>query len=243
MVSRARASGVIREPMDPKTDPASADYKQVRTVIDKAIGDLKAQGAELADPVVIPGLKDRVTKLYDGNEFETERAVNDYLAALPNAPVKTLREILLSGKVTPLRATQLMNSVSRSTDDAGYLQILQLGEETRRLVLKIMADNRLDALVYATFDHPPGVIPPDILSNPDPRDIAGLGNNRRLSPVLGFPAMTVPAGFTVDGLPVGLEFLGRPFSEGTLLKLGYSYEQGTRRRKSPSTTPALPEEP
>jgi len=50
-------------------------------------------------------------------------------------------------------------------------------------------------------------------------------------------------GFTADGLPVGLELLGRPFSEGTLLKLGYSYEQGTHRRKLPSTTPALPGEP
>ena len=165
------------------------------------------------------------------------------MAALPNAPVKTLREILLSGKVAPFRATQLMNSVSRSTGDAGYLPILQLAEETRRLVLKIMADNRLDALVYATFDQQPGAIAPDILSNPNPKDMAGLGNNRKLSPVLGFPAMTVPAGFTADGMPVGLEFLGRPFSEGTLLKLGYSYEQATHRRKPPSTTPALPGEP
>ena len=95
-----------------------------------------------------------------------------------------------------------------------------------------------DALVYATFDQQPGIIPPDILTNPDPRDIAGLGNNRKLSPVLGFPAMTVPAGFTADGLPVGLEFLGRPFSEGTLLKLGYSYEQGTHRRKLPPRHPS-----
>ncbi len=232
--------GVIREPMDPKADPASADYKQVRAVIDRAIGDLKAQGASLADPVVIPGLKDRLTKLYDGNEFETERALNDYLAALPNAPVKTLREILLSGKVAPFRAAQLMNSVNRSTDDAGYLPILQLAEETRRLVLEIMTDNRLDALVYATFDQQPGAIAADILSNPDPKDMAGLGNNRKLSPVLGFPAITVPAGFTAAGLPVGLEFLGRPFADGTLLKLGYSYVQATRRRKPPSTTPALP---
>ncbi len=235
--------GVIREPMDPKADPASDDYKQVRAVIDRAIGDLKAQGAELADPIVIPGLKDRLGKLYDGNEFETERALNDYLAALPNAPAKTLREILLSGKVAPFRATQLMNAVNRSTDDPAYLPILQLAEETRRLVLEIMADNRLDALVYATFDQQPGSIMADVLTNPDPRDMAGLGNNRKLSPVLAFPALTVPAGFTSAGLPVGLEFLGRPFAEGTLLKLAYSYERSTRRRKPPSTTPPLPREP
>jgi Asp-tRNA(Asn)/Glu-tRNA(Gln) amidotransferase A subunit family amidase len=235
--------GIIREPMDPKADPSSADYKQVRTVIDQAIGDLKAQGAELVDPVVIPGVQERVTKLFDGNEFETEGALNSYLAGLPNAPVKTLDEIILSGKAVPYRAAQLMKAASRSTGDAGYLEILRLREETRLLVLKIMADKRLDALAYATFDRQPGQIAPDILSDRNPKDLAGLGNNRKLSPVTGFPAITVPAGFTADALPVGLEFLARPFAEGTLLKLGYAYEQATHRRRIPPTTPALPGEP
>ena len=70
-------------------------------------------------------------------------------------------------------------------------------------------------------------------------DTAGPGNNRRLSPVLGFPAMTVPAGFTAEGLPVGLEFMGRAFAEPTLFRLAYAYEQGTHHRKPPQTTPAL----
>ena len=51
--------------------------------------------------------------------------------------------------------------------------------------------------------------------------------------------MTVPAGFTVDRLPVGLEFLGRPFTEAELLGLDYAYKQGTQRREPPPTTPAL----
>jgi Asp-tRNA(Asn)/Glu-tRNA(Gln) amidotransferase A subunit family amidase len=55
--------------------------------------------------------------------------------------------------------------------------------------------------------------------------------------------MTVPAGFTTVALPVGLEFMARPFAEGTLFKLGYAYEQGTLHRKPPLTTPALPGEP
>jgi Asp-tRNA(Asn)/Glu-tRNA(Gln) amidotransferase A subunit family amidase len=55
--------------------------------------------------------------------------------------------------------------------------------------------------------------------------------------------LTVPAGFTTDGIPVGIEFMGRIFSEPTLLKLGYAYEQGTSNRKPPASTPALRGEP
>jgi len=93
--------------------------------------------------------------------------------------------------------------------------------------------------VYATFDHPPLRIPTDALTQ-TVIDSTGPGNNRRLSPVIGFPAMTVPAGFTADGLPVGLEFMGRPFAEPTLFKLAYAYEQGTHHRKAPTSTPAVP---
>ena len=78
----------------------------------------------------------------------------------------------------------------------------------------------------------------------DPQlDTTGQGSNRRLSPVLAFPALTVPAGFTTDGMPVGLEFVAWPYAEPMLFRLGYAYEQGTRHRKPPATTPALPGEP
>ena len=234
--------GVIRQPMDAKTDPASEDYRKVRTVIDRAIGDLKALGAEVVDPVVIPALIERVNKPYDGNVFETETAINRYLAQHPNAPVKTLREILLSGKVVPSRVRALMNSVGKSTEDSGYLQVLLSNEETRQTVLGVMADHKLDALVYATFDHQPVEIGPDDMTNPLV-DTSGIGNNRRLSPILGFPAMTVPAGFTSDGLPVGIEFMARPFAEATLFKFGYAYEQVTHHRKPPALAPPLRGEP
>ena len=87
-------------------------------MIDRAIGDLKALGAEVVDPVTIPGVIDRVNKGYDGNVFETEHAINKYLAQHPNAPVKTLREILLSGKVVPSRARTLMRNIGKSTEDS-----------------------------------------------------------------------------------------------------------------------------
>jgi amidase len=235
--------GVIREPLDPKTDTASDDYKKVKAVLDKGLADLKQFGAEVMDPVTIPEVKDRVKKAFDDNLFESEQAIDGYLAKHPNAPAKTLREILLTGKVVPSRATRLVTNVGRTTDEAGYLKVLLLREETRQIVLQLMADHRLDALVYATFDYPPAVIRADVLTNPSFLDVADPGNNRRLAPILGFPAISVPAGFTADGLPIGIEFMGKAFSEPTLFRVAYAYEQATHHRKPPATTPQLPDEP
>ena len=78
-----------------------------------------------------------------------------------------------------------------------------------------------------------------MLTNPDTEDAYARGNNRYLSPAVGFPALTVPAGLTDDGLPIGLELLAGPFAEAALLRLAYAYEQGTHRREPPVTTPAL----
>lgn len=231
--------GVIREPTDTRTKPTSEDYIKVKVVIDKAIGDLKALGAKVIDPLTIPNLKILLEKT--GTGFETEKAIEEYLAGHPNAPVKSLRDILLSGKVVAYRRNSLINCIAKTTDAPAYLQSLLAREQLRQAVLKIMADNDMDALVYASFDHQPTLIPADVLTKKDTN--FDLGSNRYLSSMTRFPAMTVPAGFTSDKLPVGLGFLGRPFDEGTLLKIGYSYEQGTHHRVAPSTTPSLPGEP
>ena len=64
-------------------------------------------------------------------------------------------------------------------------------------------------------------------------------NSQVFSPATGFPAITVPMGYTRTVLPAGLQLLARPFAEGTLFKLAYSYEQGTRHRRPPPTVPPL----
>src|SRR5947199_5301159 len=121
---RGARLGIIREPIDPKTDTASADYKKVKAVLDKAIADVKGLGAEVVDSVTIPDLKDRVKKGFDDNLFETEPAIDGYLAKHPNAPVKTFREILVTGKVVPSRSSRLMTNVRRTMDEPGYLKAL-----------------------------------------------------------------------------------------------------------------------
>ncbi|HSF19768.1 MAG TPA: amidase family protein [Vicinamibacteria bacterium] len=231
--------GIVREPMDAKTDRESEDYRKVRMVIDAAIRDLGSLGAELVDPVTIPDVQELIEKTFDENDYETEEATNHYLAEHPNAPASTLRQILVTGPITPWRATSLLNVVGKSTNDAAYLPALHAKERLRLSVVKLMADLELDALVYATFDHQPTPIAPDVLTNPNPDDAYGIGNNRYLSPVIGFPAITVPAGFTADALPVGIELMGRPFTEGMLLQYAYAYEQKTRHRKPPESTPEL----
>lgn len=72
---------------------------------------------------------------------------------------------------------------------------------------------------------------------------AQTGVNCQLSAHTGFPALSVPAGFTEDGVPVGLELIGPAWSEGRLIALGYSFERATRHRRLPTSTPPLPSRP
>ena len=233
---RGARIGVLRQPQDPGAEPESEDYGKVKAVIDQAISDLRAEGAEIVDPVELSELEIVSTI---GNNYETESATNSYLAELENPPYESLGDILLTGRVNPWRARSIMALMGKTTDDAGYLEVMKKRERIRQAVLKVMSDHDLDALVYATFDHQPSLIADDVETNPSPADNYGWGDNRGLSPAIGFPALTVPAGLTSDGLPVGLEFLGRPFTEAMLLGLGYAYEQATGHRRAPDATPPL----
>ena len=228
--------GIIRDPMDTRTDPSSEDYTKVRAVMDRAIAQLSALGAEVIDPLEIPGLEVLGTI---NNSYETEQATNEYLAQLSDPPYTTFRDILLSGIVNPWRSRGMWGVAGKTTDDPGYLEVMLKRDAVRTAVLKAMADHNLDALVHATFDHQPTLIALDVETNATPKDGYGWGDNRQLSPATGFPALTVPAGFTTDDLPVGIEFLGRPFTEGMLLSLGYAFEQATGHRRAPASTPSI----
>ena len=230
--------GVIRDPMDGSVDPESEGFRQVRARIDAAIADLRRLGAVVVDNVAIEGI-DRINTVFGLNSFETEEATDAYLAEHEHAPYKTLASILLTGRVTPWRARGMAGLLGKTTRDPGYLEYLLARDRIRQDVLVAMADHDLDALVHATFDHPPTLIAHDAETNPTPADDYGLGDNRLISPITGFPALTVPAGFTPDGLPVGLEFLGRPFTEAMLLRFGYAFEQGTGYRGAPESAPPL----
>ena len=194
-------------------------------------------GADAFD-VAIPGIE-HVGTVFGANSYETHEVTDAYLAELRDPPYRSLASILLSGRVNPWRAAGMADLLGKTTRDLGYLEYLLARDHVREDVIATMAEHDLDAFVYATFDHPPAPIADDVETNSAPDDRYALGDNRSLSPLTGFPALTVPAGFTDDGLPVGLEFLGRPFTEAMLLGFGYAYEQATNPRRPPSTAPPL----
>ena len=164
--------------------------------------------------------------------------INDYLPRLaPDAQAKTLEDIIKSGKFHPSIEKRLLDRQAEPplTENPRCTQVAQNTQQMREAVQKVMDDNTLDALVYPTWAFPPRMI--GDLNTPH-------GNNSpRLSPPTGFPAITVPMGFVRDSLPVGLQVLGRAWSEPTLIKIVYAYEQATRHRRPPASTPPLPARP
>jgi Asp-tRNA(Asn)/Glu-tRNA(Gln) amidotransferase A subunit family amidase len=102
----------------------------------------------------------------------------------------------------------------------------------RDAVTRTMDRLQLDAVIYPTWSNPPRLI--GDLNTP-----AG-DNSQVFSPTTGMPAITVPMGYTRNNaLPAGLQLLGRAFDEGRLIKLAYGYEQATKWRRQPGTTPPL----
>jgi amidase len=109
-------------------------------------------------------------------------------------------------------------------------------EQLLMIVLKVMADNNLDAIAHRSVEHSPTLIKDGI--NPPYTNMEGA---IRLNTILiHAAAITVPAGFTSQGLPVGITFLGRAYSEPQMIKLAYAYEQATHHRRPPKSTPELP---
>jgi Asp-tRNA(Asn)/Glu-tRNA(Gln) amidotransferase A subunit family amidase len=227
---RGMRFGLIRQPMDKDTDVNVPDFKEVRAMIDRVVVTLRARGADVIDPIEIPNLRTLLEGSgTQGSTFETEQATDDYLAQHQNAPIRTFKAIADSPLLVESRRRGMLDAVGHRPTEPTFLVQLRTRESLRTQVLKTMADNRLDAFLYASFDHAPTRLP---------RITAG--SNRLLSTFLGFPALAVPGGFTSDGLPLGFELLGMPFAEGTLFKAAYDFEQSAKLRRPPASAPALP---
>ncbi len=114
----------------------------------------------------------------------------------------------------------------------GCQNYLRARERFRTAVTALMDSLKIDAFVYPTWSNPPRLI--GDLNTP-----AG-DNSQVFSPRTGFPAITVPMGYTrANALPAGMTFFGREWSEGTLIGLAYDFEQATKHRRAPASTPPL----
>jgi amidase len=121
------------------------------------------------------------------------------------------------------------------TPEQKHYEYLKARETLMTNLLKVMADNNLDAVVHKSTEHQPNLIK-DAITPPYASTRGVISLNTFLVYV---PVVSVPAGFTTDQLPIGITFLGRPYSDAKMLSLAYSYEQATKHRKPPATTPAL----
>jgi Asp-tRNA(Asn)/Glu-tRNA(Gln) amidotransferase A subunit family amidase len=234
---RGARIGVVRQMFDEQ----STD-RRVLELMSQALQDMEAAGATIIDPADIPDLE--VSKDTSERQYRKERPeradrlkydVDRYLASLgPDAPYKSLQEIFESGKYHPFLEKRLAEAVAfegAPEDHPKHQESLEKSERLRQKVLGVMDDLELDALVYPTFHYPPRLL--GDLNTPR------YSNNTTLGPPTGFPAITVPMGFTYGELPAGIQFLGRPFDEPTLIRLSYSYEQATQHRMPPTSTPPL----
>jgi Asp-tRNA(Asn)/Glu-tRNA(Gln) amidotransferase A subunit family amidase len=200
---------------------------EVAGLVTKALDQMKAQGAEVVDAVV-PGLDDL---LRDGSviadEFKFDLAA--YLAKQPNAPVTSLGEILERGLYhDQLEATFRLRNSPAVRESEHYRQALVKRRALAEAVTATLEGQKLDVLVYPTLRRKPTLI-----------GEAQIGTTCQLSASTGFPAISMPAGFTVDGLPVGLEMLGGAFTEPRLLNLAYAWERAATPRRAPWSTPPL----
>ena len=143
--------------------------------------------------------------------------------------MKSLGEILERGlHHAQLDQTFRLRNAPETRDTEHYRQALVKRRALRTAVLATFEEQRLDAVAYPTLRRKPALI-----------GETQIGTTCQLSATTGLPAISMPAGFTVDGLPIGVELLGGAFAEATLLKFAYASEQATKPRRPPFSTPAL----
>jgi Asp-tRNA(Asn)/Glu-tRNA(Gln) amidotransferase A subunit family amidase len=219
--------GVFRRYVDAATgDP------EIKALTEKAIADLKAQGAEIVDPFDIPNFESLTEKIGCGN-FQAD--LNQYLAQhAPNAQYHSAQEILDSRLMLPAVEPRFKRSLEARPEQPNPCPDTWHDAKKiafRQAMTDAMDAQHLDAILYPTWSNPPRKV--GDLKSP------GGDNNQVLSPMSGFPAITVPMGFTHETLPAGLTFLGRAYTEAMLIRYAYAYEQATKHRRPPVGFPAL----
>jgi len=209
--------GIFRWYMRP-----DSTHPDVLSQMEQAIDDMREAGAIIIDPFEMPTLKLEESIwcevfAHDAAEYFTTRG--------PDFPYKTLADIVATGKFDPSIESGLEYAVSWTEPPCPDVYTHQPNIDFRNTILAEMEALGLDAIAYPTWSYPARKI--------GDMDSPAGDNSQYLSPQTGFPAIQVPIGFTNDGLPVGMTFVGRLFDEPMLLRLAFGYESQTHRRRSP----------
>jgi amidase len=227
---RGARIGVLRQAYERE----STDQEIVEVFM-AAVDDLRRAGAVIVDPARVEGLENIRRPQGLGPCMGFKYYINRYLASHGDKiPVKSLAEIVKSGRFHPSvqrRLEQANDGVENGPESPSCKAEVEYRDQVRAAVSKLMDSQKLDALVYPTWSNPPRLI--GDLNTPHG------DNSQFFSPTTGFPAIQVPMGYTRGTLPAGITFFGRAWSEATLIKLAYAYEQATKHRRPPSSVPPL----
>ena len=212
-------------------DHEDAD-EEIKALFYKAIDDLTAAGATIVDPLEIKDIEQITEAIGWCGRFRYD--VAQYLQSLEDPPFLDVNDVLATGKYAPeskksldfyaeypldIKPDDWEEPCPTWPDDPNRNQLLANTVEA-------MDSARLDALVFPTWSNPPAHID-------KAREEYKGDNSQWLVPDAGLPAVTVPMGYWQDRLPTGLQFVGRPYAEGTLIELAYAYEQKTKHRRAP----------
>jgi amidase len=218
--------GILRQAYETRTTDS-----EVVAVFTKALDYMKKAGATIVDsarvdPAAMRGGGSCSRFKYDLEKYFAERG--------DGAPVKTVDAIVRSRAFHPsveVRLTAAQRDTSPPPDQNPGCKAREASADRLRAAVNTLMDSlKLDALVYPTWSNPPRLI--GDLNTP-----AG-DNSQVFSPTTGFPAITVPMGYTRNNtLPAGMTFFGRAWSEGKLITLVYGYEQATHHRRPPAGAP------
>jgi amidase len=230
---RGARIGILRESMGFDSEPDAEDFKKIAEVFDRAVGELKAAGAEIVDPIVIPKLKELLAKRA-GSYAQGEESFKVYFGRSAHPPFQSRQEAAESEDFSKV-VRRSQDRWKRSEDRNKHYEFLLARDELTTNVFKVMADHKLDAIMHKAVEHQPTLIRDGV--NPPFVDQKGAPH---LNTFLVFvPSIVVPAGFTRDNLPAGITFLGRPYDDGNMIKLAYAYEQATHHRRPPASTTPL----
>jgi len=194
---------------------------------------LKLKGAVMVDPVKFEGRRAMGEHSYQVLLYEFKADLNRYLSEHPAAPVKTLEEIIAFNEKN--RETEMpwfgqdIFLLANQKGDLTSEEYQKALAESKRLsqkegIDKVMEENNLDAVIAPT-NGPAWTI--DWVNGDH-----FSGSSSSYAAIAGYPNITVPMGF-VNGLPVGISFFGKAWSEPILLKIAYAFEQASKHRKAP----------
>ena len=214
------------------------DHQEVNRVMASALEALKQQGVILVDVDDAAFDTGKLVTDLDVQKWEFKYVFNNYLKAVPNPPVHSLAEFIATGDYHKPTLEKFLASAEAQKDglnEPDYRDRRVKIDDLRVQLANLMAKNNVVALLYPHQKRLPVMI----------GEMNQAERNGILASITGFPAITVPAGFSTPtasapiGVPVGIEFLGPPFSEPQLLRIAYGFEQATHARKPPQSTPPL----